>query len=354
MKRAFRLVLLVCAGLVALAFGGTAMAAYTTPKLIVMNPSEKLGAGGPLTVRVEQSKDDDATFRVVIYIPQGYVTSLVPTEGQTIGTVKAQAQANAISPDAILELTGNIKGDTYTAAKYPVGQACAGASTAIAGVYRLELSAAGQTINVPMYVSAITGGPLASVFSAQLVTCLASPYIPVASGGATFGAKLINADLTFAGIFTNPTTEGDYRWSAIWTPYTVGTGAPNPTGTVETQSIDRLAAQLGLNVKVRGKRATFGGTLLENKRGVGGAKVDILVGRTARGVKGKGSATSNARGQYSRTVTLGRGTWYVRTKTTVPTRSAACTARFTPVPCINATLPGFSVFNNRVIRFRVR
>jgi hypothetical protein len=354
MTKALRLVLLLGCALVALAVAGSALAAYTTPRLIIKNPSERLSAATALTIRVEQTKEDDATFRLAIFIPQGYATSLVPQEGQTLGTVKAQAQANAISPDAILELTGSIKGDTYSAAKYPVGQACVGAAT-IDAVYRIELTAAGQTLIVPMYVTAIASGPLATLFSGQLVACLPSPYVPPTAGGAAFGAKLINAELTFTGTFTNPTAAGDYRWSSVWTPYTVGTPTPNAPGTVETQSIDRLAAQLTQRAQVRGRSVTLSGSLLENASAVPRARIQLLLGRTPAGVKAAGSATTNGRGAFTATLrNRAKGLWYARARVTVGDRAAPCVQRFEPVPCLAANVGGFSVVSNQVIRFRIR
>ena len=60
--------------------------------------------------------------------------------------------------------------------------------------------------------------------------CLPPPDIPVASGGATFGAKFLSADLTINGVFS-PVAQG--AWVGFWTPWnpgvgTVNAGAPSP------------------------------------------------------------------------------------------------------------------------------
>ena len=68
----------------------------------------------------------------------------------------ARAQANAISPDAVLELTGTIQAQAYAPTTFPQGAACA-ETTAIDSVFVLVLTAAGQTLQVPMYASR-TGG----------------------------------------------------------------------------------------------------------------------------------------------------------------------------------------------------
>ena len=69
-------------------------------------------------------------------------------------------------------------------------------------------------------------------------------------GGATFGAKLISADFTLNAL-REPAAAGDFRWSGIWTPYTVGARNPNVPGTVETQSVDRLGRKLTINARRR-------------------------------------------------------------------------------------------------------
>jgi hypothetical protein len=374
MKTALRLVLVACLGVVALVVAGSAMAAYQ-PRIVVENPTNSLSAASSLVLRVctstapsakpspctGQPRDDDGTFRLNLLVPQGYTTSLVPTEGQTIGTVTAHAQANAISPDAILELTGNIVGDpTFTATEYPQAAGCLTGTgiTAPDAVYRLVLTAAGQTLTVPMYVEPIVApSPLATGFSAQIVTCLPSPYIPQASGGAAFGAKLLAADLTFNGIFTNPATAGDYRWSAVWTPYTVGTGTPNIPGTVEVQSVDRLTHALTVASRVRARTVTVSGTLLEAGRGIPSARVQIQLGRTAGALRNVATVTTRANGSFSAIFrNRAPGVWFARARVTVADRATPCVATFASlgIPCSAANVPGFANFQSRAVRFRIR
>src|SRR5688572_30578629 len=75
MKQLLRFLAVAGATLGALVVSGTAMAAYQSPRLDILNPSERVGGGGPLTIRVSQDRADDATFRLVIYVPQGYTSS---------------------------------------------------------------------------------------------------------------------------------------------------------------------------------------------------------------------------------------------------------------------------------------
>lgn len=348
MKKATRVVLLACSSLAALALAGSAIAAYQ-PRLVIKNPSKALGAATELTIHVEQARTDDPTFRFALYSPRGYGIASLPPEGATVGSARAQIQANAISPDAIVEVTGSIVSDTYTAAEYPTAVGCVNDPTAtIAAVQRLQLSAAGQTLVVPMYVIPLTSGPLAAAFSTQLVVCLPPPAT------AQLGAKLINADLTFTGFFTNPTTAGEYRWTSLWTPYST-TNAPNPTGTVETQSVDRLPAQLTLSAKVSKRNVTLSGTVLEGGRGIPQARVQLLLSRTVAAGRAAGTATTRANGAFSATLrNRPRGIWYARVRVTVPDRATPCVQTFAPVPCIAANVPGFANFTSRSVRFRIR
>jgi hypothetical protein len=82
--------------------------------------------------------------------------------------------------------------------------------------------------------------------------------------------------------------------------------------------------------------------------------VQLLLGRTAAGVKAAGTATTNGRGAFTATLrNRAKGAWYARARVTVGDRAAPCRALFAPIPCISANVGGFSVVSNRVIRFRI-
>jgi hypothetical protein len=356
MKSAIRLLIVAGVTLGALVFGGTAMAAYTTPRLEIVNPSERLGGGGPLTIRVSVARADDATFRLAIYIPQGYVTSLVPAAGRPqIGTLSGRIQVGAISPDAEAPFTGRILGDNQPQ-NYPQGPACISGlgATNIDAVYVLELTASGQTLNVPMYVSTITAGPEAAFASGRLVACLPSPHIPPPQG-AQLGAKLVAANLTFTSLFTNPNTAGDYRWRAFWTPW-APPATPNAAGTVETQAVDQIPVQLAITRArfVRG-RVRLTGSLLENRRGRARAPIQIYLGRTARGVRRVGVVRTNARGIFTASFRWrARGPIWARARVVMPASTQdSCAQRTNPaINCIRTTTSSYTLFNNRRVRAR--
>ena len=54
--------------------------------------------------------------------------------------------------------------------------------------------------------------------------CLPPPDVPVAQGGATFGAKFLSADLSLTGVF-GAVVQG--AWVAFWTPWQAGNGQIN-------------------------------------------------------------------------------------------------------------------------------
>ena len=67
---------------------------------------------GSVTIGYTQARDDDALFRLQIYVPLGYTPALTAAPGSTIGAVAATVQANAISADAVVPLNGSIRVDT--------------------------------------------------------------------------------------------------------------------------------------------------------------------------------------------------------------------------------------------------
>ena len=351
MKGTLRLVAVSAVALGTLALAAPALAAYTSPRLTISNPDEKTSGGGRVSIQFAQAREDDATAKVTIYVPQGYTSSLVPQAGQTLGTATALVNATAISPDAIVPVDGGIVGDTYDPARYPTGAQCAGPAP-IDGVWRLELTAAGQNLTVPAYVQTVTAGPEAAFASGKITFCLASPYAEAGPARAQLGAKLLSATLNIRGVFTNPTTRGAYRWRALATPWTPNSGAVNPLGTVEAQALDTIPVNLSLAARVNNRlnRVTLTGRLTENAAGLSGRVVQIRRGgRVLRSVR------TNARGNFSATLRLRPGRYTLQARTTRASAdlgATACTQTLPPVPCIAATSSSYAVAVSR--RFRIR
>ena len=236
----------------ALAFAGGALAAYT-PNLVVTHDPLTPQGGGKTDVSVSFGQNDDATARALIYAAPGYTGSL-GTPGQQVGTAEAQV-LTSIAPTQPIPVKGAIMADDPS--KYTVQAAqCTGSPTHTA-VWILQLEAAGQQLLVPAYVDAVTAPAEAALGSFKLTVCLPSPYIPPSAGGATLGAKLVSATLHLTNVFVLPAQNGEYGWTLIATPYTVGTATVNAAGTAQARGFVRVPALLGLTAKYSKKKKTY-------------------------------------------------------------------------------------------------
>jgi len=354
MKHFTRLTLVVCASMIALAFVGSALA---VPKLII-GGKLALGASGAV-VQFTEDKTDAGPAKIQIYAPQGYTGIVTGSAGTQLGTVHADLQALAISPDAIIQADGVIQ--SADPAAYTANTCAPGTHTA---VWLLHVTVSGQTIDVPVYVDqpAFTADPLGLGAPLKLTLCLSSPYAEAGTARAPFGVKLINAQMNLnQGVVSNPSTRGEYPWRAIITPYTVNSGSPNAGGTVESRAFVELPTALDLAVKVKtirkqvkvhGKKRTrvtnvaiLTGSLSENLEGIGGIKVTILSGPTLAKLKSRGTVTTSDAGTFSRQLGLTNKASF-QARATVGVRditSKGCSTPTPGIPCVSATRPGFSV-----------
>jgi hypothetical protein len=357
MRKTFRVAVAGCAALSTLAFAGTAFAAYTTPKLVA---SSQGGAG--MRIGAVVSNTDDPTARAAIYIPNGYTLSAAPA-GTKLGAVTATAAAADLG-GAILPLTGELDAvdpNALTAAQKAGISICLNGASA-SQTWVLHLTAAGQTLDVPMLVVAAAAPEAAVGYQAKLLVCLPPPDVPSGTPGrAQFGAKLLSATFGVSAI-KPPATAGDSRWTAAFTPYNPGVGTVNAGGTVETQSIVHVPTTLTLKYTkkrlvtskvVKGKRVTvvstkvtYSTTVTEAGQAATGPVVATAGGKKVGGARGsftfKGAAVT-----LTATADLHRGA-------SVPTGAApsnadlfytdlgasACTKTpiFGGVPCVAATV----------------
>ena len=369
MTRPIRFVVVVATAFLSLVFAASAMAAYT-PRFVVQNPSERVGGGGPITLQVNISKDDDATFRIQFFVPEGYGAELGKAPGTQMGSVTAQVNARAISPDAIVPVTGTVTAaDPAPFRTNPSALGCTGGRSNFDAVLLLTVSAAGQTLNVPVYVFVITTGPLAGQYEVELAVCFGNPNIPPAQGGAALGIKIVDAAITLSGVFANPQTGGDYVWRSEWVPW--GATAPNAAGIVEAQSTDTIPAQLATSARFEKKRGRVivSGSVTENRVAVRRASVQILIGATARGTKRVATVRTNNRGRFTYSYRVPKrllavsdahsrhASVYVSARTVVPDRTVAClpqTLSTQTHPCVSHIRSGFAISANRVLRVRIR
>ena len=311
MRKSIRAALFACAVVSTLAFASTALAAYTSPKLVVASLTpQAAGSGGPVRIGAVVSNGDDPTARVAIYVPNGYqIATAAP--GTKLGDVTATAAAADLG-GAILPLTGELDAVDPNALT-PTQKA--GISLCLAGAtatqtWVLHLTAAGQTLDVPMLVVP-AAGPEATVGQAKLLVCLPPPDVPVGTPGrAQFGAKLLSATFGVSAI-TQPVAAGDLTWTSLFTPYNPGKGTVNAAGSVETQSIRHIPTQLKLNYtkkkvttfrKVKGKRVKSVSTRvtfsLDGDRGRQGAyRSRRDLDRRSRQEGGRGERCVHVQGQ---------------------------------------------------------
>lgn len=326
---------------VALAFAGQAFAALT--------PSFTATTTGDATVvSYSQGAGDDSPAAITFYVAAGYDALLAQPEGDVVGKATGRAVAADLG-GATLALSGPIVAAAATTtitsagASVPLSAAaiaCTGTATHSA-FWVLNLAASGQTLQVPAYVDDVPlGTPLAAIANTTIKICLPPADVPAGTPGrATFGAKLVSAQLAIDSVFS--AAPGWYLWHATVTPYSPGIGKANAAGTVEVQSLDRTPQQVTLNaraVKRTKKTAFVSGRVSTGERGVSGVDVSILIGKSV-----VARLKTRAGGVYSQRIILPRAAvTLVATATAALRRGGACTAAFPPIPCAGKWVSGFT------------
>ena len=215
--------------------------------------------------------------------------------------------------------------------------ACTG--TATHGAYWvLNLSASGQTLQVPAFVDDVPlTVPLSTVANNTIKICLPPPDVHAGTPGrASLGAKLVSATLNITDIFS--AAPQWYLWHATVTPYAPGTGKANAAGTIEVQSVDRTPQVLTLRAKLRKPGSVaVSGRLVAGGKAVVGAPVTILNGKRAIG-----KTVTKAGGAFSTVVSATRTAKLSASTTVAPRKAASCTAYFPPAPCAGSWVAGFS------------
>lgn len=351
MRKTIRIGVGAFVGLLALAFAGQALATYT-PKLAV-----QMGDAGT-TIKLAIPSADDPTAKLTFYAPAGTGANLSASAGTTIGTLDAKAAAAALG-GATLPLTGTVQvrsaDGTYLSSgqQRPLAAAavqCTG-TAAHSSFWVLVLTAAGQTLEVPLFVDPSPAGlPFSPLLAYQLVICLPPSDIPESLGGAAFGAKVFEANFTVKGVFS-PTTSGDNVWRLVATPYNPGKGTPNAAATVEAQSfVEQGSVALATpNRTLTRTAASFGaaGTVKISGLPDTTASIALARGTSATKLKVFSHPTVSSESTFSAKFAIRRAkraqTFYVQATATAPQRDLAatsCKATF-GVPCIGATASGF-------------
>jgi hypothetical protein len=147
-----RFLVTVVAGVAALAFAGTALAAYN-PSLLVAGTTHTTGGSGPLVIGIGQDATDDATAATTVYSPPGYGVTLGQPAGTQLGTLSANVKVAALN-NARIDVTGTVKTDNP--ANYVTNPCSPGTHEA---VWVLEFNLSGTIVRLPMYVDRVTAGP---------------------------------------------------------------------------------------------------------------------------------------------------------------------------------------------------
>jgi hypothetical protein len=328
MKRSIRIAVLGLAGVAVLGLASLALAAYTSPTLKVSY------ADSTTVVTAAAAQTDDATAVSSIYVPTGTTVTTTQAPGTNIGTVDAQVSAAALG-GALLPLSGPIVVAPPGAVPAATQLQCTQGATPLA-VWLLQLSAAGQTINLPAYVLP-TAGAETALGPAKVRFCIAPPVVSPAN---TFGAKFLSATLTLKGVFS-PVSQG--AWIAFWTPWAADNSAPNQAGTVASPAavaagaVTAKAKKLGTGAVVTGK-VTQGGVARPNTPVViWGAK-----GRAA--LRRLGSTRTSAAGTFSfraRNADVFQAR-VVAGSIAAPPLCTLLTAQLQGIPCVNPTANGFT------------
>jgi len=353
MTRTLRSLLVGLTAAVALTAVGQAAAAYTTPRLLVTD--DRTGA---TTISFTQSAADDPSAKLTFYIPAGYTSTLTQAAGTTIGTVNASGTAADLG-GALLPLTGTVQvrgaSGTYLsgATQVPIAAAataCTGTATHTA-FWVLILQAAGQTLELPVFVDQGLTPPASAFASASIQACLPPPDVPAGTPGrATFGFKLTNTVFTVNNVFAG-TGSGDLLWRLLATPYLPTAGRPNAAGSVEAQSIVTFprTALLAKPVRLKAKKGTasyrISGTLALPAAGT--PVVRLFRGRTASAlgtpVTLRRSGTTFT-GSLAIKQTARAQVFFLQVRAAVPTAdlgATACQATF-GLSCLSATRAGYS------------
>ncbi len=354
MSKRIRTLVLGLAGAIALTSVGTALAAYTTPRLLVTD------ARTSVTINFSQSATDDPSAKLTFYAPSEYSASLAQAAGTTIGTVNAQGTAADLG-GAVLPLTGTVQvraaGGTYLSGttQVPIAAAstqCTGTASHTA-FWVLILQAAGQTLELPVFVDQVTAAPESAFASSKIQACLPPPDVPTGTPGrATFGFKLTSVNFKVNNIFTSAGT-GDPTWRVLATPYRPNTGQPNAAGSVEAQSVVAFPRSVVLarptvrlangvaTLPIRGTVLTPDGaaTTLRLYRGIAASATtpSVALRRTGNAFTG----TLRIRQTTKRQVV------FLKTRGSIAAGSETCTATF-GVTCLSATRAAVALSSNSV------
>jgi hypothetical protein len=322
MKRLSALV--ASASLLALVFSTAALASFTPTLSVSTDPNT-----GVLKLAVTTASGDDASGALVTYVPFQYLTNTSQLSGETTGTASATV-AGSSKP-----LTGFIvAGDPTTVVNYggtwtTLGSlitSCTGQAASTAQVsFLVNLANGGSNYQLPIIVQQLPStSPFLTTALRTFTICLPPP-----------GLKITSLTLYLANVMAAP--PGWYVWHLNATPYS-GSGSLNAAGAAEAISQDRVPPLLTATSSSSGGQTTVSGRLTRGGKGVAGATVDIMRGKTK-----VGTATTGKRGTFTVTASAPARAHLNAVATMSDTKLPSCSGAFFPAQPCTANVGGFTI-----------
>jgi hypothetical protein len=346
--------LVLLAALAALVLAGGALAANTAFIAVSHSPMV-LNGSDSTTIHVQIPQSTDSVAVLNIYAPSGYGAALGQAAGTTIGNVSATALSH--DTGLVLPLVGPVTTDDVS--KH-TGDACSPGANA--AVWNLNLSVAGQTLVLPVYVNP-TSGAAAALGAYDIRICLPPWDVPMGTPGRAFeGAQLLEASFTVNKVFTTPVSAGLLRWEALFTPFNPGLGTPNPAATFEARSFTPLPVLLGLHVSYVKKTKTWvlAGTATEGGMSVVGLNVKVSSGPSPTKLATKATVKTSQTGAFKLSGRARpKSTTYFQVSGSVVERdytSTGCQNPLTTVApggCVSAQLPAWAA-KSTIVALRVK
>jgi hypothetical protein len=337
MTRRFWTAVVGIAAVAAIVAVPSAFAAYQSAKLQVTS------SGAATVVKASLEPNDDPTASVRIYAPAGTQLTTSQAPGTVLGPVKAIVKALALG-GADLPLDGQLIVAAPGQVPAVTVAQCTGGAAPLA-TWVMVLTAAGQQLQVPVFLVP-TPAAQAALGPAYMQICLPPPDIPVANGGATFGAKVYSAQLSVSGVFSAVPLGA---WVAFWTPYNPGAGTVNLAGTVASPAAIAPGA-VSIKAKKVGLGALVTGRVTQAAQPRGGAVVTVWGAKGKAKLRRLGTSKVSAAGAYSFRARAG-DVFQARVVAAPGTAAPLCTqigALLAPIPCVNPTVNGFTAQSKTV------
>jgi hypothetical protein len=215
----------------ALALTGAAPSASPSPAAQLIAGTVPAKTGGGVVLDVLPSEDAPAPAQLVYYVPAGFVVNTSVAPGTAVGELIAFYYTKSI-PFDFADVTVKA-GDPATLPGDPAAQACAPGPHAAFWTATFKVSK--NAVTIRFYVDPTTGAET-SLGAFKLVSCLASPYILPAQGGAPGGLQYDLIAFHFSHLIVTDPTSGSFLWRMLVTPYNAGTGTMNTAGAFEART----------------------------------------------------------------------------------------------------------------------